>query len=154
MNFIKQNFLAILIIVFLGVSAVISNNAKFGVAANVTTFTNPLIFSSSTGVKFSTSGTAVVGVNFGTCTAIVYASLAATSSQRADCVATGAASGDKVIVMLPQAARASANDNFIIAGASASSTAGYISFNLYNMTGVATSSYPLATTSVQYFLFR
>lgn len=89
----------------------------------------------------------------GTCNAAMAASLAATSSGAATCTVTGALTGDIVNVQLPQAgAIASGYGGFIVSGTKA--TTDTITFNVFNQTGAATGSFPLATTSVQYQVWR
>lgn len=109
--------------------------------------------SSTGGLTLGASGTALSQVIDTTCTAIAYTSLAATSSQQLDCPVTGAVSTDRVLVALPLAA-SNAALGFTIGGAAASTTAGYVSFRLYNLTGAATSSYAQATTSVHVIVTR
>lgn len=92
-------------------------------------------------------------VQAGTCNATMAATLVATSSGAATCTVTGALAGDIVAVQLPQAgAIASVFGGFLVSGTKA--TTDTITFNIFNETGVATTSFPLATTSVSYQVYR
>jgi hypothetical protein len=114
--------------------------------------TNFTEVTASNGILIGSAGTGINQLLHGTCTATVYASLAATSSQLADCTVAGALPGDHVFVALPNSANA--GENFAIAGSAASSTAGHIAFTIENLTGAATSSYAQATTGVEYLDLR
>lgn len=92
-------------------------------------------------------------IQTGTCNAAMTTTLAATSSAAATCTVTGALAGDNVSVALPQAGSvASVWGGFIVSGTKA--TTDSITFNIFNGTGAATSSFALATTSVQYWVWR
>src|SRR5947209_2044329 len=86
-----------------------------------------LAIGSSGQLTVGASGTALSQVIDTTCTGIAYAALAASSSARLDCAVTGVVSTDRVAVVLPLAASNGAS-SFAVAGAAASSTAGYVSF--------------------------
>ncbi len=78
----------------------------------------------------------------------------ATSTQPFQCAITGVKSGDFVSAVLPfDGGSLSGTGGIAISYAKASTTAGYIEVGLYSrgypVTGVATSSFPLATSSVQ-----
>jgi hypothetical protein len=89
----------------------------------------------------------------GTCNAIFNGtSLAATSSGQFLCRVANARGGDKVFVSLPIGARAGNQGGLVYLGNGYSTTTGWIGFDILNMTGVATTSFPLATTSVQYWI--
>lgn len=134
---------------------------KLGGVSNVDTL-------SATGLQVGTNcnssgstcgGTTISQLLSGTCNAISYSSLSASSTLRVDCAVTGVVSGDKVFVSLPVSNKAGAlnvgaNGIVLAGGAAASSTSGYISFDLFNASGAATSSYPQASTSVQYWVVR
>ncbi len=99
--------------------------------------------------QLSSSGTAINGIIATTCTGIVYASLAATTSQAIDCAVTGALSSAKSVTLGAPANLQSGNyGSLVIWGGHASSTAGYVEGYITNLTGQATTSYPLATTSI------
>lgn len=103
--------------------------------------------------KVDQSPTNVALFRTGTCNAAMATTLAATSSAAATCTVTGVASGDIVSVALPQAgASAAAFGGFLVSGTKA--TTDTITFSIFNGTGAATSSFPLATTSVQYQVWR
>ena len=81
-------------------------------------------------------------------------SLAATSSQLLSCTVTGVLAGDVVSVQLPGTAASStvgANGLFVF-GTSAGTDVIY--FNIFNLTGAATTSFKQATTSVLYTILR
>jgi hypothetical protein len=117
-----------------------------------TTGTSTSATTTSSGFQVGT-GTIVSKFLTGTCNAISYAALSATSTLLHDCAVTGVSSGDKVFVTLPNT-KTSTFGGFSVSNAGASSTANYISFHILNLTGAATSSYVGATTSVQYLVTR
>ena len=99
------------------------------------------------------SPTNIALVKVGTCNASMAAALAATSSGAATCTVAGALAGDIVDVNLPQAGvLAGVYGGFIVSGGVA--TTDGITFSIFNYTGAATSSFALATTSVQYRIYR
>ena len=73
--------------------------------------------------------------------------LEATSTDDFTCTVTGARSGDNVQVFLPSSS-GSVYGGFTISHTVASTNT--ITFGIVNLTGAATSSFPLASTSVQY----
>lgn len=110
----------------------------------------------TTQLKVGASGTTNTKFLTGTCN--VYTSnlpfLATSTSAFACLSATGVASGDKVFVALPNV-NADVNQGlaggFTVVGTYAT-TADAFGFDLFNNFGAATSSFPLATTSVQYWI--
>lgn len=112
------------------------------------------------GLQIGQLGTEQRVVINGTCNlATTAASFQATSSVQFVCPVTGARSGDLVIADLPVGAgnntsgAGSAGGGFVIVGAYAT-TSNSIGVTLQNDTGAATSSYPQATTSVEYRILR
>lgn len=112
------------------------------------------------GLTVGDQGTLVSDALHGTCNATFSGtSLAASSSGQFFCNVTGAASGDRVFVMLPAGSGANAQGPASLFGGFVA-TAGYattsdrIGFNIVNMTGAATTSFRQATTSVQYWVLR
>lgn len=103
----------------------------------------------STGsLTVGSSGTAIARVNTGTCYIKAYATtIAATSSAEVDCQATAAVSasgiapltgitfGDAVSATLSTTTAGSVVGGLAITGVSASTTAGYISIRIVNLTG-------------------
>lgn len=84
--------------------------------------------------------------------------LEATSTDVFYCAVTGVASGDLVWVQLPSdngqvGLSTGGGVGFQTTYAVASSTAGYIEVGIGNLTGAASSTFPLATTSVRVFYF-
>lgn len=114
------------------------------------------VISSSGGITIGASGTALTQVLKGTCNAATTAlPLAATTTITFTCSATGVASGDNVSIVLPHLTGVRGPAGFgslVVSGVVASTNT--ISFGITNLTGVSTSSFPLATTSVQYRAFR
>jgi hypothetical protein len=97
----------------------------------------------------SSTGTTINGIIATTCTGIVYASLAATTSQAIDCAVTGALTSAKSVTLGAPANLQSGNyGGLVIWGGHASTTAGYVEGYITNLTGQATTSYALATTSI------
>ncbi len=112
-------------------------------------------------LRLGSEGTALSNVVTGTCTlSTTVANLPlATSSKPFDCPATGVESGDQVFVSLPSnGGSLGGTPGVIMTHAKASTTADYIQVWLAIPFGahssVATSSFPLATTSVQYLSVR
>lgn len=105
----------------------------------------------------SCTATAINKVLEGTCNAIqkTIGSHAATSSAQYYCAVTGAAAGDRVFVTMPVGAGANADGagsvygGFVLGNANATST-GWIQFDIVNLTGMASSSFPQASTSIAY----
>lgn len=107
------------------------------------------------------SGTSIARILAGTCNPEITAGRLplATSSQPFQCTVTGAVSGDKVFVSLPSDGGTLAGTfPILLTAAKASSTADYIEIYLAHPTdgvsAAATSSFALATTSVQYMIVR
>ena len=160
--------LVVIVSVFLIVTTVsavttITTNIDTGGTLNVsglTTLTNASSTLLSVGTSGGSSGTTVAQILKGTCnlsTTVARTSLS-TSTLPFQCAVTNVVSGDQVFVSLP-------NDGGSVTGLSnvggirlsyaiASTTNGYIEVGLSNMSGTATSSYTLATTSVQYWIVR
>lgn len=102
-------------------------------------------------VSFSPTNLALVQA--GTCNAAMAATISATSSSAATCTVTGARTGDIVNVQLPQAGAIATSFGWFSAGGTKATT-DTITFNIQNLTGAATTSFPLATTSVSYQVYR
>lgn len=97
-------------------------------------------------LKLGDSGTYIKKEIVGTCNASMTQTLPATTTREATCTVTGVASGDNVQVTLPS--RSGNFNGFVVTHASASTNT--ITFGIMNLTGTATTSFPLATTSVMY----
>lgn len=97
-------------------------------------------------LTLGSSGTALAQIVKGTCN-LVGGSIAATSSAPADCAVTGVKSGDIVLATL------ATSTNGVITGARASSTDGYITVRVFNLTGAASSVSALGS-STAYFILR
>lgn len=118
-----------------------------------------LLATGATTLGSGSNGTAITALQFGTCNGITYNSLA--TSTPIECAVTGALTTDSNVLMwLPnqQTDSAAVYSAFGITGGGASTTAGYIRariFQLGSFTGLAaTTSYPLATTSIRYLILR
>ena len=169
---LKQNKIAfslsVIVAVFFVVSVVsavttITTNIDTAGTLNVSslsTLTNASSTLFSVGTSGGSSGTTLAQILKGTCnlSTTVARTALSTSTLPFQCAVTNAASGDQVFVSL-------ANDGGSVTGpaniggirasyAIASSAAGYIEVGLSNWSGAATSSYTIATTSVQYWIVR
>lgn len=80
----------------------------------------------------------------GTCTILANTSIAATSTANFDCAITGVTPGD--IVTVASQASSTLASQFVIKGVTASSTAGFVTFSMLNLTGAA--AVPAATVGV------
>lgn len=100
--------------------------------------------------KLGTNGTELTKFITGTCNAATTeGALEASSTDDYTCTVTGAASGDKVFVSLPQNGTV-ITGGFIVDHVVASTNT--ITFGITNLTGAATTSFAQATTSVQYWV--
>lgn len=100
-------------------------------------------------LKVGDKGSKITKEITGTCNASMATTLAATSTANATCTVAGVASGDKVFVSLPSV---SGGLGFAVTHTVASTNT--ITFGILNLSGAATTSFPLATTSVQYWVLR
>src|SRR3990167_10164196 len=134
MNYLKQNHLSILIIVFLIVSALIpkaSNTVSvdgFGSINNATsTITNPFVLKQGLAVGTTTTVTRITGLIAGTCNLIGSdAVLAATTSKAYDCSVTGLTNQYKILAQLASTTVATTTSiGWEIMSADASTTDGY-----------------------------
>lgn len=107
-----------------------------------TTFTN-----SSGQVTIGSSGSALTKAIKGTCN-LTGGTIAATSSAVANCAVTGVVDGDLVFATL-----ATSTNNGVIIGARASTTAGFITVRLLNLSGAASSVSALGS-STAYWIVR
>jgi hypothetical protein len=104
------------------------------------------------GLYIGQTGTLVSNVLAGTCNAATtQLPLEATSTDDFTCSVPGALAGDRVSVFLPSNS-GSFLGGFVIGHTVASTDT--ITFGIVNLTGAATSSFPLATTSAQYSVSR
>ena len=156
MNYIKQNHLSLLIILWIVVSAIFSSPAvkSFGASTvlDTTTISNRWIFNPGT-LKIGGSGTSLQLVKSGTCTLVADTSIAATSTGTGTCATVGSLAGDQVFISLATTTTKQAA-NFIPLGTVAGTDSTTI--RLFNLTGVA--AVPSATngfgSSTQYQIFR
>lgn len=109
------------------------------------------VINGSGNVAIGSGGTTITKLLTGTCNLSTgTATIAATSSGAFYCAITGVASGDNVFVSLPIGAASTYAGIHVVAAYATSSN--MIGVNLANFTGVATSSYSQATTSVAYWI--
>lgn len=172
MNYLKQHHLSILIVAFLVVSSFFGGAPSFGATTARTTITNPWTFSQA--VTHGSTGTAISRINTGTCYIQAYATtIAASSTVAVDCQATAAVGGittandvaltgvtfgDFVVGNLSTttAAAGGAFMGIIANGVSASTTAGYLSVRITNLSGT-TFTWPTtgtATGTISYFVAK
>lgn len=104
---------------------------------------------SVTGLQVGTSGSTLTQQLSGTVSCTGSATVAAGSKAGYDCAITGVVSGDKVFMTLTTPV-----SNIFIAGASASSTSGYVTLTLGNASSTAAVAPTGATSSVQYLIVR
>lgn len=105
-------------------------------------------------VTTANQGTVVQAMLQGSCNPTFNgSSLAATTTGQFFCSVTGVASGDKVFISLPSGA-AQVLGGINAVGNGYATTTGVIAFDLVNLTGTATTSFPQATTTVKYWVVR
>lgn len=177
MEYLKQNHLTILVIVFLVGSALLGTPAKQSLAPKVgvldrTTVGNPWTFSgavtNSGAVTFTStatvgsSGTAISGLNFGNCRVLAYSNtITASSTAQVDCGSTGflggtltnVSSGDQVFVVATTTLSTGAYGVYV-QSARASSTSGYITLNITNASGNTFTWSGAASTTFKYLVIQ
>ncbi|HEY4508753.1 MAG TPA: hypothetical protein VJC13_00505 [Candidatus Paceibacterota bacterium] len=137
-----------------------SSSAKVGIASS-----SPYVAlgvtgttTSSLGVVVGSAGTPINQALRGSCALIYTSSLVTASSTKAfDCAVTGVLKGDQVFVQAATTTSAVAANSFgafIITGASASSTAGYITIQITNFTGVVADVPREIASSTSYWIIR
>lgn len=106
--------------------------------------------------QMGSSGTAISKVLTGTCTLLANFSIAATSTRDVDCAVTGVVEGDKVFLSLSTTTGNGIASQYSIVGTHASTTSGFVTAKLLNLTGTAAT--PAATanfgSSTQYYIVR
>jgi len=106
----------------------------------------------SNGLRAGSDGTTITNMKSGTCNAATtQLPLEATSTDNFTCSVTGVVAGDRVLVELPSDG-GSVYGGFNVTYSAASTDT--ITFGVQNNTGAATSSFPLATTSIHYWIVR
>ena len=109
---------------------------------------------SSLGMVIGTAGTPVNQFLRGSCSLIYTSSLvAATTTANFDCAVTGVLNGDQVLVT-PATTTTQVFLGFRVVGASASSTANFITISVSNMTGVAAQIPLNIASSTAYIVVR
>lgn len=145
MDYLKQNLVSIVTLVVL-VSSLLLGGNKAPVLGNVaavdaTNATNQRVF--TRGVQIGTTATnrnLVSGLQFGSCALIVPGTIAATTTRNVDCAVTGVVSTDTVLSAVISSSTYSGSlitgsGGVIAISARASSTAGFITVTLLNLTG-------------------
>lgn len=145
------SFLAIVAVVLAGFALVRTVEAPVQ-TGGVTNFDELQL---SDGVVIGTSGSRITTLVDGTCNLIGAASIAATSTGVMDCAVSAARAGDVVLVTSATTTAATgAMWGWDIAGASASSTNGFVTMKVRNMTGVAGIPPITATSGIQFLILR
>ncbi len=173
-DYIKQNHLGLIIIVWLVLSSLIGGFGVGAVARDTTTITNPFNFTqgltSTTGtfsgaVTIGSSGTAMSRMNFGECNIHASANtIAATSTVQVDCQSgTGTqtaisdlpawTAGDAMFLTMATSTNTTV-EGLSILGVNASTTAGFITIDLFNGTGTTFTWTANASSSWQYMSIR
>lgn len=105
------------------------------------------------GEQVGANGTNINRFNFGTCSLIgVNANITASTSVSYDCAVSGVQPGDAVFGMFATTSASTAGPGWEVTRSSASSTAGYLTFNITNGTGAT--AYPPASiaSTTQYIV--
>ena len=155
MNYLKQNHLALLIIAYLIAAPFLMGKEvklpDLGSSNALTTITNRW--------RFSTEGSQFSRILHGTCNLTINSGYLSTTNasntMQATCAVTGVDSGDVVFVSMPRASligNQGVRVGFWAIATEATST-DLIGVTIFNGSGAATTSFPLATTSVQYLIF-
>lgn len=114
-------------------------------------------------LTLGTNGTALNAIQTGTCTIYAYSTtIAATSSARVDCQAgaaaltaiTGIASGDRIFATLASTTVDTTQGGLVLESAAASTTAGFITLKILNLTGAAFTWVSTASSSISYLALR
>lgn len=123
-----------------------------GIAVNGTE-----VISSSRGLSAASiavgSGTSVTKLLKGTCNLIGTPTISATSTSAMDCAVSGVVAGDTVFMQTPTTTPATF-EGWNILGANASSTSGYLTVILQNLTGANAVPPATVTGSLQYLILR
>lgn len=108
------------------------------------------------GLQVGPTGTLNVNTQFGTCNLIGGAAgISATSTKNFDCAVTGIQRGDVVMGDLGTNAPFTPGAGFVISAAVASTTSGFITFTILNLTGVASSTLGTnLTNGLEYYTLR
>jgi hypothetical protein len=169
MDFNKSNAVAVVALVIAIAACFLPILPNEGTIAGAvgTRFPNGLAVGSTASVTqnkltVGNSGTAVAGVNFGTCNLDSGSgAFGAFQTKAIDCgggslgetALTGITAGDNVSIIMPTTTPASLN-SIVITGVAASSTAGFITVSLTNASSSAVTLTSAATTSLQYRAVR
>lgn len=136
-----------IVVVALALAAFSTGSSKVagGTFSTITQYFNDgIVVSGATStfssLKLGTNGSSGTFSKWGTCN-LVGGAIAATSSASADCAVTGVLAGDIVIATL------STSSIGVITGAAASTTSGFITVRVFNLTGAASSVSALGTST-------
>lgn len=108
------------------------------------------------GIQVGPTGTLNANSQFGTCNLIGgSAGISATSTKNFDCAVTGIQKGDVVMGDLGINAPFTSGAGFVVSAAQASTTAGYITYTILNLTGAASTTLGTnITNGMEYFTLR
>lgn len=137
-------------VILFGSSSVNFGNTYKGQAGR--TEVNPVDYASGIQVGSPAQASMRTLVRDNVCNASVVTPFLATSTSLFYCSDPYVTAGDAIDVRLP--APASVNGSFIATGSIFSTTTGKFAFAVMNFTGASTSSFPLATTSISYSIYR
>lgn len=138
MTSLKNVWIAMIVVAIIAVIGIFSSLGKSATFGGVTNYDEV----DATAIKIGgTNGSRVGPIISTTCTLLANTSITASTTANVDCVVAGVNPGDIVTGNL-QASTTNAS-NYDIRGISASSTAGFITFSLYNQTGA--NAVPAAT---------
>ena len=159
MNSNKSLWVAVIVVAIIAVGGYLypqvqssvfgSSGTRYQHGISVGTDTAP----SSNGLKVGNNGTSITKIITGTGILIAsnYSSLAASTSLPFDIAVTGVTANDVVFTQFASTT-ASANLGWYIIGSSASSTAGYITIQVINNTGVAATIPSYIASTTQYLV--
>lgn len=107
------------------------------------------------GLQIGQKGTDIKAVFTGKCSLIAPSfSVVASTSVAMDCVAPGVVKGDTVLAMFASSTASATGPGWELVGASASTTSGFITFNITNGTGVTAIIPNSLASSTQYLVTR
>lgn len=132
-----------------------------GAVTFASTITNTGLVTFTGGIKLSSSGTQINGINYGTCQLSGNPVFLGFQTKAMDCgggtlgttALTGIVAGDNVSLVMPTTTPTSMN-SIIITAVNASSTAGFLTALVTNASSTAVTLPATATTSLQYRAFR
>jgi hypothetical protein len=156
MNYIKQNHLSLLIILWLVLSGIFGSSlpVNFGAAVNeTTTISNKWVFNPGT-LKLGSTGSALSLVKSGTCVLTSNTSIAATTTGQATCATTGSKAGDIVYLNLATTTTTLSKQFLLLPNTVA--TTDSTTVTIVNLTGAVgvPAAVPTLGSTTQYQIFR